>query len=255
MRFPPASSRTIRRQPFACGCCGNWPIRMQQRNRPSLKRATAVTSPRRGRVKAPACLTPSFHARACRRSRGWRLHFGAVVVFRDKLIGQFLARRGRLEVIAQGRAGAAGIDIGCAAMRLDIIEMDGAKIDAVTRDAARVRDRLMELRTGEEDAAARRRQIADARPLDFLLWLWLLPCVGLDMLRRGRAALLVPSVVVVDFAVVPHRLVEIVRIKAHAVVAVELIDRQPPVQLHGARSTRCRGADGMHRRYRTRGSR
>ena len=32
VHFSPASSRTIRRQPFACGYCGNWPIWTSRRN-------------------------------------------------------------------------------------------------------------------------------------------------------------------------------------------------------------------------------
>ena len=69
--FSRASSRTIRRQPFACGYCVNWPIWTSRRNRSAGHIATALTSPQSARVKAPACPIPCFHVRACHRSRGW----------------------------------------------------------------------------------------------------------------------------------------------------------------------------------------
>ena len=82
------------------------------------------------------------------RGGGRKVGLGAVQVESDDILGDG-SEIGRPDVIAQRCAGARRVDVWSCMPIAQIIHVHGSEIDAVAREAARIRHRRMQLSSGE----------------------------------------------------------------------------------------------------------
>ena len=133
--------------------------------------------------------------------------------------------------VAQGSSNAASIHIRRAEVAFNIAATDGPKIDAVARQAIRAGDRRMQLRRREKDDSADFRQQPKLRFVGIERKSgWLDARIFLDELSHVLA-LNIAHVVIKSLGIVLNCIGKIPRIKRHAIVCVQRIDRKPPVDL------------------------
>jgi hypothetical protein len=141
------------------------------------------------------------------------------------------------EVIAQGRAGALGINVGGTDLIDYIIQIDRPEIDAEARITRSIRYRGMQVGRRKENNAA---DLADHPHLwiefNRLFRFRLFLCVSLHLLRSGGPAFLVPAIVVVVPRAVFNRPGPILRMERQAVFKDDVVDGKIPVDL----ALRCR---------------
>src|SRR6266571_5762020 len=141
------------------------------------------------------------------------------------------------QIVSHGRSSAGRIYVRSAATRGNIVNINGAKIDAEPSAAGIIRHAGVHLGPGEQQDTARRRDHANLRvKLHGFFLFGLFAGVFLDELRGILTARAVPFRVVVLRGSIAYRLAPIARMEGHGVFRNDGINGHPPIDLaHGRR--------------------
>jgi hypothetical protein len=115
------------------------------------------------------------------------------------------------EVIPHCRPRATGIDVRGAKMIDSIAVVNSQEVDAVPRDPARVRRRLMQVGSGKQDKPGRRANYLDLVWIHLFPRFWLLAGIRVDMLGRFNPASFIPFSVIIDMRIILDRSAKVSR--------------------------------------------
>ena len=109
--------------------------------------------------------------------------------------------------------------------------VNSPEVDAVPRDPARVRHRLMQLGSGKQDKPGRWANYLDLVWIDLFLRSRLLAGIRVDMFGRFNPASFIPLSVIIDLRIILDRPAKVFRIESQTVLGRNIKYGQPPVDL------------------------
>src|SRR5580693_10077619 len=155
----------------------------------------------------------------------------AVVIGRNNLLGDRSEVRDPQEIAKRGPRGGA-VAVRRAAFAGNVVNVDGAKVDAPAHHIRGVRHGRVQLRSGENNDPARGDDEAYFR-LEFqrLLGVRLDAGIVAYVLRGILTALGIPSVVIEVARSILDTAAPVTRMERHAILGDEFVDRRPPIEL------------------------